>query len=181
MLDAALIGADAHKKALGEKRKSKFRFSRHLEFLPRWLTVTVVVLIVTSVGTYFAWQNIPQVSMKLASVRAEVEGSLPAYVPSGFKFTGPVKYNDGKVSMTFTGEGNRTFTLEQQATSLDSSSIKENATANESRMHTSQVKGSTVYYDSAKNEAVWVVGDKLNKLKGPLTPEEVNKIAGSLL
>jgi hypothetical protein len=83
--------------------------------------------------------------------------------------------------MTFTGEGNRTFTLEQQATSLDSASIKESNAANESMMHTSQVKGSTVYYDSAKKEAVWVVGDKLNKLKGALTPEEVNKIAGSLL
>jgi hypothetical protein len=180
MLDEALISADAHKKAFNE-RIGKRRFSRKLNFLPRWLTITIATLVLASAGTYFAWRNIPYVSMKVASLRAQVKGSLPDYVPSGFRFAGPIEYEPGNISMTYRSGGERYFTLEQQASNWDSSSLEANALPEDTQVQTSQVKGTTVYVDSSNNEATWVNNGKHYKLRGQLNPDEIFKIAESIL
>lgn len=181
MLDEALIRADAHKKALSGRLPGKGRFGRRFKFLPRWLTISIAVLVVVSAGSYFAWRNIPYVSMKFASLRTQVKGSLPDYIPSGFKFAGPIEYEPGTISMTFKAEGERYFTLEQKASSWDSSSLEANAILDDSQVQTSQVKGSTVYVDSSNGEATWVSDGKRYKLRGQLNPDEIFKIAGSIL
>ena len=181
MLDEALIKADAHKKALSEHLAGKRRLRKHFGFMPKWLTISLVALVVVSAGVLFAWHNVPSVSMKFASTRAHIEGSLPEYIPSGFKFAGPVKYETGALSMTFKTEDERAFTLEQQASSMDSLSLKANTIADDAKVQTSQVKGATIYLDSSRNEATWVSDGKRYKLRGQLTPDEIFKIAGSIL
>ena len=181
MLDEALLKAGSHKKALSEHMAGKRRLQKHLRFMPKWLTISLVALVALSAGTYFAWRNVPTVSMKFASVRSQIEGSLPNYIPSGFKFAGPVDYETGTLSMTFTTQDQRSFTLEQKASSLDSSSLKANTIEDDAQVQTSQVKGSTIYLDSSKNEATWVSDGKRYKLRGQLTPDEIFKVAGSVL
>ncbi|MBI2285279.1 DUF4367 domain-containing protein [Candidatus Saccharibacteria bacterium] len=182
MLDKALIQADSHKKALQGRLAGKRRFSRHIRFLPRWLTIAIAILVVLSSGAYFAWRNIPYVSMQLASLRAQVKGSLPDYVPSGFKFSGPTQYESGVISMTFKAEEeSRYFTLTQKAANWDSSSLAANTLSDDAQVQTSQVKGTTVYYSG--DQAAWVNNGKYYVIKdhAQLNPDEIFKIADSIL
>ena len=182
MLDKALIQADSHKKALQGRLAGKRRFSRHIRFLPRWLTIATATLVVLSAGTYFAWRNIPYVSMQLASLRAQVKGSLPDYIPSGFKFSGPTQYESGAISMTFKAEEeSRYFTLTQKASNWDSSSLAANTLSDDAQVQTSQVKGTTVYYSG--DQAAWVNNGKYYVIKdhAQLNPDEIFKIADSIL
>lgn len=180
MLDEALLRADSHKKALDNRHKSKRLFSR-LNFMPKWLTLVLISLVLLSAGTYLAWRNIPYVSLKVASLKAQVRGSLPDYVPSGFRFAGPIEYKPGNISLTYKADGERYFTLEQQASNWNSSSLEANAMPQATKVQTSQVKGTTVYLDSSNNQAKWVSNGKLYTLKGELNADEVFKIANSIL
>ncbi len=182
MLDEALIKADAHKKALNGRLKSRGRLARRFGFLPRWLTIAIAILVVLSAGTYFAWRNIPYVSMQFASLRAQIKGSLPDYVPSGFRFSGPTQYESGAISTTFKAEGeSRYFTLTQKASNWDSSSLEANTLSDDARVQTSQVKGTTVYYSG--DQAAWVNNGKYYVIKdhAQLNPDEIFKIADSTL
>lgn len=144
MLDAALLSADAQKRALRVRR------------LPRWLVATLAVVVVAVGGTLFAWKNIPQASMKVAGLKAHINSSVPAYVPSDFKFAGPVESHDGTASMTYRSASNdgQSFTIKQQASNWDSSTLEANIP--KSQVQTSQVKGTTVYIYGANNNATWV-------------------------
>lgn len=180
MLDEALLRADAHKKNLGSRRSGRRRWGG-LNFMPKWLTVVLITLILVSAGTYFAWRNIPSVSLKLASLRSQVQGSLPNYVPSGFRFAGPIEYKTGNISLTYRADSQRYFTLEQQASNWNSASLEANALPQDTQVQTSQVKGTTVYVDSSSNQATWVSNGKRYTLKGQLKPDEIFKIADSIL
>jgi hypothetical protein len=182
MLDEALIGADAHKKGLKNRAHGKGRLSR-LKIMPRWMAISFALLAVVSVATFFAWHNVPYASMKFASLRAQVKGSMPAYTPSGFKFSGPIKYEQGAISMTYKDGGDHVYTLEQQASTWNSSSLDENSVPDDSQVQTSQVKGTTVYYHSSDCKATWVSNGKKFSINDhcQLDPSEIFKIAGSIL
>lgn len=180
MLDEALLRADAHKKAVRNKRLSKRHFGG-LNFMPKWLAIALIGVVLAAAGTYFAWRNIPAVSLKIASLRSQVQGSLPEYIPSGFRFNGPIEYKSGNISLTYRADSDRYFTLEQQASNWDSSSLVANALPQDTKVQTSQVKGATVYVDSSSNEATWVSNGKRYTLKGKLDTDEIFKIADSIL
>ena len=181
MLDEALIQADAHKKSRKTGNGSK-RLGR-LRIMPRWMVVSFALLTLVSAGAFIAWHNIPYASMKIASLRAQVKGSLPAYTPSGFKFAGPIKYEQGAISMTYKDAGDHSYTLEQEASAWDSSSLDENAVPDDSQVQKSQVKGTTVYYHSSDCQATWVNNGKRFVIHDNclLDPSEISKIASSIL
>lgn len=182
MLDEALIQADAHKKALNGQLRARGRLTRHFSFLPRWLTISITALVVVSAGGYLAWRNIPYVSMKFASVRAQVKGSLPDYIPSGFKFAGPIEYQTGAISTKFkTTAEDRYFTIVQQASNWNSSSLEANTVPDDSGVQTSQVKGTTVY--NYGNNTTWVNNGFKYTIQdnAKLNYDELKKIAESIL
>lgn len=181
MLDEALLKADAHKKALVE-RSGKGRISKRIKWVPRWMAVSFVTVVLVIMGLYFAWQKVPYVSMKLASVRAQIRGSVPAYVPSGFKFAGPTQYASGEISMTYKAEEkSRYFTVIQKASNWDSSSLEANSVPKDAQVQTSQIKGTTVYYSD--DQATWVTNGKRYIIKdhAQLNAGELFKIADSIL
>jgi uncharacterized protein DUF4367 len=141
------------------------------------------VLVMVGAATFLAWRNVPQVSMRVASMRASIKGSVPAYIPSGFKFAGPIKYESGSVSMTFkAAEDGKTFTITQQASKWDSSSLKANAVPANSQVQTALVKGTTVYIYGSKNNAAWVNNGIRYTIQGnaELNSDQLSKIADSL-
>lgn len=182
MLDEALLRADAHKKALSGRLSSNRGLWQRILRLPTWVVVMLTVIVAASGAIYFAWSHIPAVSMKIASLRSSVEGSVPAYVPTGFKFAGPIQYQNGSLTMKYkTAESGEAFTLTENRSNLDSTSLKANIISPASQVQTFQVKGATIYYDSVKNVATWVSNGKQFQLNGKLDPNEVPKIAGSVL
>jgi hypothetical protein len=182
MLDEALVRADAHKKGLKNRSRGKGRLGR-LRVVPRWMAVSFAVLAVLSATIFIAWHNVPYASMKFASLRSQVKGSLPAYAPSGFRFSGPIQYQSGAISMTYKAQDDRYYTVEQEASAWDSSSLDENSVPDDSQVQTSQVKGTTVYYHSADGRATWVSEGKRYVIHdhAQLNPDEIFKIAGSIL
>lgn len=183
MLDEALIKADAHKQALSEHLRKKHRLRRVYRYLPRWLVIALTVLVAFSAGGYFAWRNIPQASMRLASLRADIKGTLPDYVPSGFKFSGPIRYQQGAISLTFKSAGDgRSFTITQQASNWDSASLASNAIPENSKVQTSQVKGATVFIYESGDKATWVSNGIRYTIEGnaQLNSDQLLKIAESL-
>lgn len=183
LLDHALFRADAHRRAQRGYLPGQRRWQRVIT-RPKWLSIGIGALAVAMVAAFLAWQNVPQLSMRLAASRAHVSASVPSYIPSGFSYSGPINYSEGSVSIDFktTSNNGSSFTLTQQKSTENSASLAANSLPGNSQVQTSQVSGSTVYIYGAKNDATWVnhgvrytIVDKAN-----LKSDQILKIAGSL-
>lgn len=181
LLDHAFMRADAHKKESLARKRGVWQ---RIKSSPKWLSIgLILVLTALSVG-FYAWHNVPQVAMKVASTRANVKASVPEYTPSGFSYTGPISYSNGSVKMNFKAQGDsaRTFSITQKKSNMTSKSLAATAVPKNTEVQTSQVDGNTVYIYGSKNNATWVnngiqytIDDKAN-----LNSEQLLKIAGSL-
>ena len=180
MLDEALAKADAHKQML--KQLQKRSWWQKLNFLPHWATVAIVTIVSVTALAFFAWERVPQLSLKMAASKAKISASVPAYKPEGFAVSGPVKYQSGAVVMNYSSAGKEDYSLSQKASDWDSVSLAANAIPTGSPVQTSQVKGTTVYIYGATNDAAWVNnGIKYNlKNKANLSSDQIIKIANSL-
>lgn len=180
LLDHALTRADAHKKMLENERGLR----RVLRRLPKRLGASAVLLVLLLLGGYFSVQKVPQVSMKVAAVRAHVSAALPAYTPSGYGFDGPINYSDGSVTIKYTAGNNDTqaYTITQKASNWSSESMAASVVPKNAQVQTSQVRGATVYIYGPDNNAAWVNNGILYKIKdnGSLNSEQILKIADSL-
>lgn len=151
LLDHALLNADAHKKAL-ENNKSLWN---RLKRAPRLATIGSATLIVLLLGGFFAWQNIPQVSMRVAATKAHVNAQVPSYTPPGFSLKAPIKATNGSVTMQFKADADnsRTFSITQKNSTMDSKSL---ADTTPNKTSTGQVDGNTVIIYGDKGDATWV-------------------------
>ncbi len=183
MLDEALIKADAHKQASkGRFSKAKGKFSKAGR-IKKWSSIAVLAVITSSVALFFAYRNVPQFSTVFASMKSDVKTSIPAYVPSGYKFAGPAKTIGEGVSITYKGGyAGDSYTLTQEKSSLDSTSLKDNVIPKNSEVQSSQVKGTTIYIYNSNTSAAWVNNGVKYVIKGSakLSPDQLLKIADSL-
>lgn len=183
LLDQALHRADAHKKALQGKLPGRSWRRRVLD-APRWASLGTAFLIVVVLGAFFAWQNVPQVSMRLASTKSSVNASVPDYTPPGFSFAGPIQYTDGSVTIDFKANSDsaRNFKITQEKSTETSPSLAANTLADDSSVQTSQVNGTTVYIYGEQNHATWVNHGVRYTIQdnAKLDTEQILKIADSL-
>lgn len=183
LLDHALHKADAHKKALHGRLHQRSGWRRVLN-TPRWVSVGSALAVVLLLGGFFAWQNIPQVSMKLAAQKANFNASVPAYTPPGFSFSGPIAYSDRAVTIHFssnTGD-DRSFKLTQEPSTETSTSLAANTLVEDTEVQTAQVNGTTVYIYGEDNHATWVNHGIRYTIedKAKLNAEQLLKIADSV-
>ncbi|MEX1995437.1 MAG: hypothetical protein WD887_01545, partial [Candidatus Saccharimonadales bacterium] len=157
LLDHALAKADAHKQIL-RGAKANRSLKERLKSIPKPLIITLAVLIVGLVAGFLAWQNVPQVAVKIASLRTGITAAVPGYVPSGFEFDGPVSTGQKSVSIRYQSVGDPalSFTLTQKTSNMDSESLAAQAIPADSQVQTSQVDGSTVFLHGRNNDATWV-------------------------
>lgn len=182
LLDQALIRADSHKqlRPVSASRSSAFR---RLRIIPRWAAISASLLIVIIAGSFFAWNNMPEISVRLAAARANLPVSLPGYTPSGFDVSGPISYSKGSVSINFRAKNDsyKTFTITQQKSAWDSQTLQSNVPKSD-QVQTSQINGTTVYIYGTSNDATWVDGGIKYTIKdqASLTSDQILKIAGSM-
>jgi Domain of unknown function (DUF4367) len=183
LLDQALHRADAHKQALHGRGHNRNGFRKVLN-APRWLSFGSAFLVIALLGGFFAWQNIPQISMRVASAKSSVDASVPDYTPPGFGFSGPISYTDDAVKMSFkaNSDSSRGFTLVQEASPETSPSLAANSLNGGENVQTSQVNGTTVYIYGDNNHAMWVnKGIRYTIEDGAkLNSDQILKIADSL-
>lgn len=183
LLDQALHRADAHKKAMQGKLPGRSWWRRTLD-APRWASLGTAFLIIAILGAFFAWQNVPQVSMRLAATKSSVNASVPDYTPPGFSFAGPIQYTNSSVTMDFKANSDdaRNFKITQEKSTETSPSLAANSLADDSTVQTSQVNGTTVYIYGDQNHATWVNHGVRYTIQdnAKLDTEQILKIAGSL-
>jgi hypothetical protein len=179
ILDEALAKADTHKQALKYHAARHF-WQRHWFRGPRrWLMAAAAVAIIGG-GLAYSWQRIPQLSVKVASIKAHLSAALPSYKPDGYKMVGPAKAASGEVSMIYksTAESGASYQINQAQSNLTSSLVAQNVVPKGAAVQTSQVEGNTIYIYGKDNDAAWVNNGVLYTIKdrANLSSDELIKI-----
>lgn len=150
---------------------------------PRAINIMAVSLAVMILGGYLTYLNMPGLSVRVAAAQADVAASFPDYHPDGYRFSGPVAFAPGQVTINFKANGGTTgYTVTEQKSTWDSQAVYDNIvarTADDSYITNSQ-QGLTIY--TYKGEAAWVNKGILYTVEGdaPLSNEQLLRIAASL-
>lgn len=179
----ALKHARAHEANQPFAKKPKKRLAHKLGFKRRTANMAMGALAALLLVGFFVYQNIPNLSMRLASNRAGFNAQLPDYQPSGFSQDNLVTYSPGKVSVSFhSNSDDRRFNLTQQVSNWNSEALADNyLAANDKPYQTYQEQGKTIYiYDNSS--ATWVNGGVWYQIEGKssLTSDQLLKIASSI-
>ncbi len=179
----AMRSAQSHETNPLLLKKPKHRLARRLGFSRKATNVALTSLTIVLLGGFILYQNIPNLSMRIASSRAGFSANMPGYKPSGFSMSGPVEYGPGKVRVSFNSNSDeRQFSLTQQVSNWNSSALADNyMLANNKQYQTFDDNGKTIYiYDSSN--ATWVSGGVWYQIEGDssLTSDQLLKIASSI-
>lgn len=144
------------------------------------VSASVAILLL---GGYFTYLSMPVISTRVAAAQAGIDANYPGYQPNGYSLSGPVAYQQGKVTMTFAANaGPASYTLDQVKSGWDSSAVldsyvKPNA-GNDYETTTSN--GLTIY--TYGTHAAWVNRGIFYTISGnaPLSDDQIHHIATSL-
>lgn len=181
--DALLASAFSHNEPRLKKTPAHHKVARKLHMRPGTFKLSAAVLAFFVLGGFFAYSNVPNLSMRVASMRSDVNASLPRYSPAGFSMYGPIKYQPGEVVVGYKSNSDtRGYQVTLRASAWDTESLRENYVAGlKSAYQTVQNKGKTVYlYDDSS--ATWVDGGVWYKIEGnsQLNTDQLLRIASSL-
>jgi hypothetical protein len=184
LLDQALTHADAHKQAM------RYQAARHFWQRPGFLgkrkalKLGIVIIIILAAAGFAAWDKLPQVSIKLAGIRAHVSTSVPTYTPDGFSAAAPASVNNGAVVIKFKSEtdSSKGYDVLEKQSNLPSASLSQTLVPPGAQVQTSQVGGNTVYIYGASNNAAWVNNGVLYTVKdyASLSSDQIIKIVQGL-
>ena len=189
LIAESMARVDASKDT-GTKSKSGYNpFSKAAQAVkksPKITTIVATSLAAILLFGYITYLNIPNVALRVAAVKAGFSASMPGYSPNGFRFTGPVAYSPGQITIKFdSNTDDREYTITQRETSWDSKSLLDNFVKEEvacvSCYSTVYDRGLTVYIYDGSN-ASWVNGGIWYTVSGDslLSSEQLLRIAASL-
>jgi hypothetical protein len=173
--EQAIQNATSHLEAMPKKSRRKLKATR-----ARFALVSASAVLLLG---FFAWQNTPNLQMRLAASRANIAASLPAYSPAGFGVDGNVQTEPGKVTVSFQSRtDDKTFRIIQQASDWNTQALYANyvlPSPQSSQMYTDKDK--TIYLFESSG-ATWVDNGIWYRIEGTaeLTSEQLQRIASSL-
>jgi hypothetical protein len=134
-------------------------------------------------GGYFAYINMPNLSVRVAAAQAGVNASYPDYRPDGYSLSGAVAYTEGQVNMKFASNtGPQNFTIQQSKSNWDSSAVLNNYIEKKAGDNyiTYNERGLTIY--TYGSNAAWVNQGVLYTITGdaPLSSDQIRRIATSM-
>jgi len=185
MINAALANAHSHEAVdYGTKTtKKRSRLMKKLGVSKRTMSMGSGALAVVLLAGFFAVQNVPNLSMRVAATRAGFDATMPGYKPAGFSFKGPIKYSPGQVSVSYASNTDkRSYEVKQKASNWNSDALLANFVVSEGKQYqTFQDRGRTMYiYD--KSNATWVDGGIWYQIEGEsnMTTDQLIRIASSI-
>jgi hypothetical protein len=182
--DLALERASSHELPKHKKSTVRRRLAKKLHISTRTLNTGMGLAAVLIRGGFIAYQNVPNLAVRLAATRAGVHASLPGYQPAGFALAGPIQYQPGEITLSYKSNNhdNREFQVKQKASAWNSETLLDSfINANKLAYQTYQDKGKTIYiYDG--NNATWIDGGVWYQVNGSaaLNSDQLLRIAGSL-
>lgn len=180
---AAVQNAVAPKHHKVKKPRIHHRIAKKLRVSPRLVSLAGVTIMALGVGGFLAYQNLPELAMRVASTRAGLSASLPSYQPAGFSMAGPIEYEPGAVTVNYkSNSDDRSFNVTQKNSSWNSEALLENyVSPTKQPYQTFQAKGRTIYIYEG-NKATWVDGGVWFNVDGKtnLNSDQLLRIAESL-
>lgn len=172
MDDEPTSQSKAAKKPQIKKKTSSKRFV--LAFFCAVICVSAII--------YFVGTNIPDISVKVAAMQTGIEATYPSYVPRDFSLS-DISSENGKITLTFKGPDRASFTLTEEKSSWDSTTLLHNYVEPtwQSNYVTTHEQGITLYISGAN--AAWVNGGVLYKIDAPsnsLTKKQLRNIVISM-
>ncbi len=179
----AIDKATSHKQTPAKAPSRHHRAARRLRVSPKILSVSTATLAALLLGGFFAYQNVPNLSMHVATARAGMNGSLPSYKPAGFALSGPIQYKKGQITVSYKSHSDtRQFNINQRASNWNGQSLLDEFVATNKRQYqTYQSDGKTIYiYD--QNNATWVDRGIWYQIEGnsALSSDQLLRLASSM-
>lgn len=185
IIDSALHNAQSHNQPLHPDHEPKKKRLHHkfgvskkvMQFATGGLAALLLV-------GFFALQNVPNLSMRVAAARSGVNSSMPGYTPSGFAYSGPINYSDGVVTVSFNSTSDeREYSITQQKSSWNSDTLLNEFVATSTEQYQTYLdgRGRTLYIYN-KNNATWVQDGVWYKVEGDskLTTDQLARLAASM-
>jgi hypothetical protein len=177
----ALAHATSHEQKPSKAKHATLRSKRQHRG-SRIASVSSAALAVLIIGGFLAYQNVANVTVRLASTKAGFAATLPAYKPSGFS-VGKFAYHTGNVTINFhSNSDQRAFALVEQPSEWNSESLLNEFVATKtSDYQTVQTAGRTVYI-YGQNNATWVASGIWYQVNthGSLSTSQLVNIASTM-
>lgn len=179
----ALDSATSHSQPKTQKATKRQNLSKKLRVSTKAINISAASLAMILLVGFIAYQNVPNLSMRVAATRAGVNGTLPEYRPAGFGLAGPIKYQQGQITLRYASNSDgRKFQINQKSTNWNSDTLLENfIAAGQKTYQTFQDSGKTIYiYDD--NNATWVDGGVWYQIEGnsALNSDQLLRMATSM-
>ncbi len=179
----AMQAANSHKQPPLKAKKIHHRVAKKLGVASRTVSIASVSLVIVLLSGFVAYQNVPNISMRLAGARAGFTANLPGYTPGGFGLAGPIKTSPGVVTVSFRSHSDdRSYQVTQKPSNWTSDSLRSNFFAVTDTPTAYQDKGKTIYLYNNGSNATWVNGGIVYQISGNanLSSDQVVNIADSL-
>lgn len=149
-----------------DTQSSKLHFKKKARRHVASMSAGVLALVI--LGSFLAYQNVPGVQLKIASIRAGVQTGMPNFQAAGFAFNHVIKHKSNQLTIGFSGHG-ANYQLVQQPTNWSSNEMIQNISSTDAsgtpNYTTIDTKGPTVYR-LANNSATWVSDGKWYQVNG---------------
>lgn len=165
------------------KRDRQVAAQPHRPRIKRFAGIASASLAILLLGGYFTYLSMPSLSTRVAAAQAGIAASYPSYQPTGYALSGPVAYQQGRVTMTFAANaGPAAYTLDQTKSGWDSSAVLDSYIKPRAGddYQTTTTNGLTIY--TYGTNAAWVNRGIFYMISGdaPLSDDQIQRIATSL-
>lgn len=178
-----LAGANAHLALPPKKQKLHQRVADTLSVSAKFVSISAACLAIIILSGFFAYQRVPNISMKVAASRAGFSGTIPGDTPAGYAFNGPIKYEKSTIVVSYkSNSDDRKFSIVQRPSEWSSEALLTNfVNGTNMKYQTYNDHGLTVYV-MEKNSAAWVDNGIWYTLNGTdtLSTEQVLAMAASM-
>lgn len=179
----AVENASSHSQPKAHPTKRSHRVAKKMRVSPKALNFAAGSMAAVLLIGFIAFQNVPNLSMRVATARAGVDGRIPSYQPAGFSLSGPIQYQPGQITLAYqSNSDSRNFVVNQRSSQWSSDSLLEQYVApNKQDYQTFEENGKTVYvYD--KTNATWVDGGVWYQIEGDsaLSNDQLLQMAASM-
>lgn len=183
LIETALANAHSHEEPVHQNQKKRHKVARKLGVSARAIAISSTVLAGVLLGGFFAIQNVPNLSMRVAAARAGFDATLPGYSPAGFSFQGPISYSAGQVTISFrSNTDSREYDLTQRASNWNSEALLANfVSVNGDQYQSYTDRGRTLFIYGGSN-ATWVDNGIWYQIEGDsqMTTDQIIRIASSM-
>ncbi|HTE58405.1 MAG TPA: DUF4367 domain-containing protein [Verrucomicrobiae bacterium] len=182
-LEKAIEQATSHTQPKHKKLSKRQKVAHRLRVSSKTTNIAAASLATVLLAGFIAFQNVPNLAMRVATARAGVQGSLPAYQPAGFGMNGPIQYKPGQITISYKSNSDtRGFRVSQKTSEWNTETLREEYVASDRRAYQTFQDGERTIYIYDGSNATWVDEGVWYQIEGnsSLNSDQLLRIAASM-